>query len=73
MRLALTLANGDVLLGEDVDIQRLLRFTSGFGAAQTGVEVTRRRTTPAGEEEIEQIARWVNQSEVVSITEDPVA
>jgi hypothetical protein len=72
MQLALTLVNGDVLLGEEADIQQLLRFTSGFGASQTGVTITRRRTTPAGLEETQEIARWINSGQLVSITEDGV-
>jgi hypothetical protein len=72
MRLALTLANGDVLLGEEADIQRLLRFTSGFGASQTGVAIVRRSSGPGGVEETEETARWVNGAQLVSITEETV-
>jgi hypothetical protein len=73
MQLALTLANGDVLLGDEADIQRLLKFTSGFGASQQGVQVTRRATSPAGVDETLETARWVNQAHVVRIAEVPDA
>lgn len=71
MQLALTLVNGDVLIGEELDIQRLLKFTSGFGASQFGVQVTRRATSPAGVDETMETARWINQAHVIRISEVP--
>jgi len=73
VRLALTLANGDVLLGDETDVQRLLKFASGFGASQPGVEITRRTTTVAGVDEAVETARWINATHVVSISEVPDA
>ena len=50
-------------------MKRLLRFTSGFAVDQYGVTVTRRSTSAGGVEETEEVARWVNQAEVVLISE----